>query len=184
MTTTDHTRAIRDVIAERLRQQTEEGFDAAHDDKQTAHQLASAAAAYASYAAMSDRYRTEYDGVPVVLLGLDEVWWKPTTRRRDLVKAAALIIAEIERLDRAAEDTAITHCEACGHAIQDGGAYLPGSEASLCAACAPTWQLMIDEPDAFVDDDGYPLTPEAARAFYDAHIAAGGQPTDSMARVR
>lgn len=27
-------------------------------------------------------------------------WWKPTNRRRDLVKAAALILAEIERLDR------------------------------------------------------------------------------------
>jgi hypothetical protein len=29
-------------------------------------------------------------------------WWKPTNRRRDLVKAGALILAEIERLDRAA----------------------------------------------------------------------------------
>lgn len=27
-------------------------------------------------------------------------WWKPTTYRRDLVKAGALILAEIERLDR------------------------------------------------------------------------------------
>ena len=29
-------------------------------------------------------------------------WWKPTDCRRDLVKAGALILAEIERLDRAA----------------------------------------------------------------------------------
>lgn len=29
-------------------------------------------------------------------------WWKPTDVRRDLVKAGALILAEIERLDRAA----------------------------------------------------------------------------------
>ena len=28
-------------------------------------------------------------------------WWKPVSRRRSLVKAAALILAEIERLDRA-----------------------------------------------------------------------------------
>lgn len=28
-------------------------------------------------------------------------WWKPTNRRRDLIKAGALIVAEIERLDRA-----------------------------------------------------------------------------------
>jgi len=31
-----------------------------------------------------------------------EKWWKPKNERRDLVKAAALILAEIERLDRAA----------------------------------------------------------------------------------
>lgn len=29
-------------------------------------------------------------------------WWKPTTTRRNLVKAAALLISEIKRLDRAA----------------------------------------------------------------------------------
>ena len=28
-------------------------------------------------------------------------WWKPKNRRRDLVRAAALIVAEIERIDRA-----------------------------------------------------------------------------------
>jgi len=30
------------------------------------------------------------------------MWWRPTTQRRDLVKAGALIMAEIERIDRAA----------------------------------------------------------------------------------
>ncbi|HHG5326055.1 TPA: hypothetical protein ACPWPG_001447 [Pseudomonas aeruginosa] len=32
----------------------------------------------------------------------DEQWWKPSTARRDMVKACALALAEIERLDRAA----------------------------------------------------------------------------------
>jgi hypothetical protein len=32
--------------------------------------------------------------------GWDWSWFKPTTPRRDLVKAGALIVAEIERLDR------------------------------------------------------------------------------------
>ena len=27
-------------------------------------------------------------------------WWKPKDKRRDLIRAAALIVAEIERLDR------------------------------------------------------------------------------------
>lgn len=31
-------------------------------------------------------------------------WFKPTNRRRDLVKAAALLIAEIDRLDRADDE--------------------------------------------------------------------------------
>ena len=35
----------------------------------------------------------------------DAEWWKPTDRRRDLVKAGALILAEIERLDRATLET-------------------------------------------------------------------------------
>lgn len=32
----------------------------------------------------------------------DASWWKPNARRRNLVKAGALILAEIERIDRAA----------------------------------------------------------------------------------
>lgn len=101
----------------------------------------------------------------------------------DHTRATRDVIAEIERLDRAAEDTAIGICEACRHPIQEGEAWLPSAATPLCAACAPSYQALIDEPESFVDDDGDPLTPEAARAYYDAHIAAGGQPSDSMARV-
>lgn len=48
-----------------------------------------------------------YNGTPIetpesVGWCWDRSWWKPTTPRRDLVKAAALILAEIERIDRAA----------------------------------------------------------------------------------
>jgi hypothetical protein len=35
----------------------------------------------------------------------DASWWKPASNRRNLVKAGALILAEIERLDRAAMAT-------------------------------------------------------------------------------
>lgn len=32
-------------------------------------------------------------------------WWKPKSQRRDLVRAGALILAEIERLDRQQPNT-------------------------------------------------------------------------------
>lgn len=43
-----------------------------------------------------------------VLWPWDREWWKPKDRRRNLVRAAALLIAEIERLDRA-EDKEAAH---------------------------------------------------------------------------
>lgn len=69
-----------------------EGFTFERDDKYVYGELASAAASYAYHASR----RTD---VPFAW-PWDFSWWKPTTRRRDLIKAAALIVAEIERLDR------------------------------------------------------------------------------------
>ncbi|MBV2183250.1 MAG: hypothetical protein KUL88_01730 [Rhizobium sp.] len=177
-------RAIRDVVLERLRQQIVEGFDAIHDDKYTEGELPAAAACYAEFASYSDDTRKRHAGKWLVGWPWSADWWKPKSRRQDLVRAAALIVAEIERLDRAAEDTAIATCEACGHAIQKGEAYLPSPATPLCATCAPTYQALIDEPEGFVDDDGEPLSKEDAKLAFDAYIAAGGKPTDSMARVR
>ena len=79
-------KAWKDVIEERLRQIHDEGWELTHDDQYTEGQLALAAACYA----LEDM---EY--WPWV-----DAWWKPTHRRGNLVKAAALLIAEIERLDR------------------------------------------------------------------------------------
>lgn len=83
------TSAARDVLAERRRQIEEEGWTAKRDDKYKAGELAKAAACYAY------GYRLAATYWP-----WDLSWWKPSNRRRDLVKAGALIIAEIERLDR------------------------------------------------------------------------------------
>lgn len=88
-------KAETDVIAERRRQIEQEGWTPEHDARHAAGDLADAAACYAS----TDRDLRH--GVPFGW-PWSAAWWKPTDRRRDLVKAGALIIAEIERLDRAA----------------------------------------------------------------------------------
>lgn len=93
--------AVEDIIAERKRQIEVEGW---HPDRD-AHlyadgQLARAAASYAYEAGRTDHQRSVDNGWPPMMWPWSREWWKPTNRRRDLVKAAALIIADIERLDR------------------------------------------------------------------------------------
>lgn len=100
---------IEAIAAERERQTAVEGWTAAHDDAHTDFSLAKAACIYAVGATLDGPDRAVMDthgasGTPGWMKDLwpwDIKWWKPTSRRRDLIKAAALIIAEIERLDRA-----------------------------------------------------------------------------------
>lgn len=90
-----------DVQAERRRQVEAEGWTPEHDDAHSPGEMARAAACYALAGSSAPN-----DGTAALLVSLawpwDEQWWKPTTTRRDLVKACALGLAEIERLDRAA----------------------------------------------------------------------------------
>lgn len=90
------TDAARDVFAERERQKSVEGWTPEHDDEHDDGQLASAAACYALSATAYEEGSFER------FWPWASTWWKPKNRRRDLVKAGALILAEIERLDRAA----------------------------------------------------------------------------------
>lgn len=87
--------AIRDITGERERQITDEHWSPEHDDKHSGGEMAMAAACYA-YGEIIDT-QTGY-----CLWPWFEDWWKPADTRRNLVKAGALIVAEIERLDRAA----------------------------------------------------------------------------------
>lgn len=94
---------IEEVAAERKRQQEAEGWDTHHDDLHDQGSLATAAAAYALHAGdMVNPNRDAYQLHPPAFWPFDLEWWKPKTPRRDLIRAAALIVAEIERLDRAA----------------------------------------------------------------------------------
>lgn len=94
---------LAEVGAERRRQIDEEGNVPAGDDSLVNGELAGAAACYTMH------------GINIGYLGLttrmkrmvfelwpwSPDWWKPKDRRRDLIRAGALIVAEIERLDRA-----------------------------------------------------------------------------------
>lgn len=86
------------IHQERWRQISVEGWTPQHDDEHGDGQLASAAACYA----LGEPDVGE-DFHRVTLWPWDAWWWKPTDRVRDLVKAGALIAAEIERLQRAAK---------------------------------------------------------------------------------
>lgn len=106
--------AASDVLFERQRQVSSEGWTAEHDDAHASEELATAASCYLrpdlrTVTVSADRvtfgdpwpwWNEWNDGGRCA--GREKAWWKPTDRRRDLVKAAALIVAEIERLDRAA----------------------------------------------------------------------------------
>ena len=89
-------KATKDVLAERQRQTEVEGWTIEHDDQHSDGSLAQAAACCALNA----------QGIPIrcgdsTIWPWAAKWWKPRDRRRDLVCAAALLIAEIERMDRA-----------------------------------------------------------------------------------
>jgi hypothetical protein len=87
--------ALEDIAEERKRQ-IGRGFTSEHDDAYQAHELPRAAAAYA--VPQKNPIEPPFDD----LWPFDLSWWKLTdSRRLALVKAGALIVAEIERLDRA-----------------------------------------------------------------------------------
>lgn len=87
-----------DVLAERQRQIKVEGWTPEHDDQHAGGGMAFAAAAYAVNANAGPRM----SGPLWNWTGWSRDWWKPKDARSNLVRAAALLLAEIDRLDRAA----------------------------------------------------------------------------------
>lgn len=99
------TKALNDVIAERERQLNSENYSLANDDMYEQNELVRAAASYTNHVVgrswiferTPDLYQAEV--APDFWPWKDE-FWKPKSPRQDLVKAAALLLAEIERIDR------------------------------------------------------------------------------------
>lgn len=96
--------AGQDVLAERRRQVEQEGYDPEHDDEHPNGEIAAYAAFYAMPPAAREWPATETGyGDTLAQAIVPEGWPIPPNgeRRRELVKAGALILAEIERIDRA-----------------------------------------------------------------------------------
>lgn len=77
-----------EIQAERIRQVKEEGYSTEHDDKLKHGELAAAAAAY-TFPGMLEKMLWPFKN-PI----------KKKDTRSNLIRAAALIVAEIERLER------------------------------------------------------------------------------------
>lgn len=95
------------IGAERIRQITVEGFTPDHDDQHSDGALARAGACYAMNAGKAASYEdrhgirmqpADYANSPMPAdwpWALS--WWKPKTQTQDLIRAGALIVAELER---------------------------------------------------------------------------------------
>lgn len=84
------TAAERDVAAERKRQQSTKGYSVEQDDTYIGGELAAAAISYIEPMEAESYWPADWH----------DDSFKPSDYRRNLVKAGALILAEIERIDR------------------------------------------------------------------------------------
>lgn len=95
-----------DVFAERKRQIDQEHYSHEHDDEYDQNELIRAASSYLSHVIgrgwvfKETCPETYQDEEAPDLWPWDLDFWKPKNPRCDLVRAAALIIAEIEKIDR------------------------------------------------------------------------------------
>lgn len=91
------------ITAERQRQINVEGWTPEHDDAHKKHELLFAALSYVAAVATPDEWNLD-QGLPQAPCHdwpWAKKWWKPSDDPiRNLVKAGALIAAEIDRLER------------------------------------------------------------------------------------
>lgn len=87
------------IAAERQRQVEKEGWTPEHDAEHTWGELAIAAACYALHhtdGKVNNPHTTNLNGWPWA-----DMWWKPSEDKiKNLVRAGALIAAEIDRLNQ------------------------------------------------------------------------------------
>ncbi|WP_422101879.1 hypothetical protein [Vreelandella sp.] len=107
---------------ERNRQIHGEGFTLDQDDQWTKGELASLACSYAHHAAIVAHDIVGANEPTWMPSNMDSKWWKPSLDpRRNLIKSGALILAEIERLDRDAAKAAAHLQSLHAQAMAEGG---------------------------------------------------------------
>jgi len=147
---------VDEIAQERRRQIEAEGFNAEHDAQHGPGELALAGACYALW----DFPVLEVNRIAKELWPWADRWWKPKSVRHDLIRAAALIVAEIERLDRGAApteprpeavDEALTSLARETDAL---GLYDDSTKPTLAAQAeaveraAADWELLVPELSA------------------------------------
>lgn len=153
---------LRAIVAERMEQVQKHGYTIERDQAYTPDVLVLAAVSYLN-AAVDQLTSTRIDGPHLTQpdpLTWPDSWpsaaWRPSTTRDNLVKAAALIWAEIDRLDHAPIDANTAPffrrsdpetiipgrtCRECGctdeRACMDGEHPCSWVGPDLCSACEP-----------------------------------------------
>lgn len=149
------------IAAERARQMQQEGWTPAHDDDHGDNELLRGAACYvwaARQAALPLGERMSFWDVtypdqrgtrawPVPSWPWEACWWKPTTDSvRNLVKAGALIAAEIDRMQREHKAVvASTETHGDGNQLPSG---LRGHPGVPCTPTAGTRDLESSSADS------------------------------------
>lgn len=82
------------ITAERVRQLEKEGFDSDNDNRHIMGELVWAAVAYC----LDGKSYSAPDYWP-----WSRTWWKPKSAKENLIRAGALIAAEIDRINRDTE---------------------------------------------------------------------------------
>ena len=97
------------IIAERKRQISAEGISSYEDDMYESGELIDAALSYLKAAALQARGEDQkcldtLADAGIVPWPWENKWWKPSDQKRNLVKTGALILAELDRLERLEND--------------------------------------------------------------------------------
>lgn len=107
---------LADLKIERLAQITREGYTTEHDDAHTGGELAQAAAGYAYAGPLVARdERNQVQGFMLWPWPIET--WKPGLYRSNLLRTGALVLAELERLDRLADTVRYWSVESDGSEI-------------------------------------------------------------------